>query len=474
VVFACNQVCQEELSNKWSAMKNADDLAERCEQLRKELTATAMRKTGTLMTFWSKQSSSTPVVKDTAAVAVTSTASSSAEESSPLKANSNEASDVTQPSTSKVVARVATAQEKLQSQLGLLNSELTGLYERQKKGLLTADQLKIFKESKDRKIDLERKLKRKKGDQKRSQKARDSKKQKLASLLSEKPELRTALNVRSCTGRPRIEQDQPMLLRAIVDIAMYGSASHEKRQSDVYRSIKTLDQLTEKLNEDGFQISRSALYLRLLPKRSCSVEGKRHVSTVPVKLMKAQNDAHAHHVDGLFCTATIRHLEELSSMLGPTEVCFISQDDKCRVPIGLTAANKQSPLLMHVEYPISLPDHDWVVAAAHKLIPSVYAGIAITTDGLGNREAVGYSGPTYIAIRSGKHSSSTALSHALDFEKLMTVEYFDNVMRYGIDRLIKPVLSSLRMVVRMKTHATRRSLRLAFTTLLSTILMLCS
>jgi len=74
---------------------------------------------------------------------------------------------------------------------------------------------------------------------------------------------------------------------------MYGSASHGRRQSDVYRSIKTLDQLTEQLKKDGFTISRSGLYLRLLPKRSSSSEGQRHVTTVPVKLIRAQNDHHA-------------------------------------------------------------------------------------------------------------------------------------------------------------------------------------
>lgn len=50
-------------------------------------------------------------------------------------------------------------------------------------------------------------------------------------------------------------------------------------------------------------------------------------------------------------------------------MCFLSQDDKARVVIGLAAANKQAPILMHVEYKVSLPDHDWVVAQRHKLIP---------------------------------------------------------------------------------------------------------
>ena len=49
-------------------------------------------------------------------------------------------------------------------------------------------------------------------------------------------------------------------------------------------------------------------------------------------------------------------LETLASILGPNQVFFLSQDDKARVPIGLTAANKQASLLMHVEYRVSLPD----------------------------------------------------------------------------------------------------------------------
>jgi hypothetical protein len=41
-------------------------------------------------------------------------------------------------------------------------------------------------------------------------------------------------------------RNQFSLLKTIIDIAMHiGSASHERRQSGVYRSIKTLDELTE-------------------------------------------------------------------------------------------------------------------------------------------------------------------------------------------------------------------------------------
>ena len=107
----------------------------------------------------------------------------------------------------------------------------------------------------------------------------------------------------------------------------------------------------------------------------------------------------------------------------------MSQDDKARVPIGLTAANKQSPFLMHVDYRVSLPDHDWIVAAKHKLIPSVYAAIKIQKDEIGSPTAVGYSGPTYIAVRSGKHSSSTAYAHGLDFERVLQLPKYDELSK---------------------------------------------
>ena len=95
---------------------------------------------------------------------------------------------------------------------------------------------------------------------------------------------------------------------------------------------------------------------------------------------------------------------------------------------------------MHVEYRVSLPDHDWVVTSQHTLIPSVYAGIVIQPNGLGKPEAVSYSGPTYIAIRSGKYSSSTAYAHAFDFERLLQLHEFDTITKYGPDNAVKPVL----------------------------------
>jgi hypothetical protein len=111
---------------------------------------------------------------------------------------------------------------------------------------------------------------------------------------------------------------------------------------------------------------------------------------------------------------------------------FLSQDEKARVPLGLPAANKQIPLFMHLEYKVTLPDHDFFIASRHKLIPSVYA-VCVIRNG-----CVGYSGPTLIAIRSGKHDTSSAETHGFDFETLTGLKEFNEMMVYN--RKVKPVV----------------------------------
>lgn len=269
-------------------------------------------------------------------------------------------------------------------------------------------------------------------------KFRSNRKQKLVELCTSNESVAAILKIKEKVGPPRIEEEDSGLLQTIIEIATFGSATHDRRRTEEIKACKTLDDLHKKLVEAGFQLSRSATYLRLLPKNSITIKGKRHVATVPVKLCRAQNDRHKSHADSQFCTTSIGALEKLVSMLGPQQVAFISQDDKARVPIGLKAAQKQSAVLMHVEYRVMLPDHYWVVAEKHKLIPSVYAGIEIKSEKFGDPESVTYSGPTYVAIRSGKHNSSTAVSHSDDFERLMDLQEFESIVKHNNE--VKPVV----------------------------------
>ena len=220
---------------------------------------------------------------------------------------------------------------------------------------------------------------------------------------------------------------------------MFSSGAEEKRRDERLNTCQTLDELTAELGRRGFEISRSGVYLHLLPRDPTTREGKRHVKTAPVRLVKAQNSAHKTHADGKFATCSIRYLESLAGYLGPSEVLFMSLDDKARIPLGKTAAKVQAPMLMSLEYKVSLPDHDFPVGPRHNLIPSVAAVIEVKQDQLGKPEAVTYSGPTYICIRSGKHSSSTANSHADDFRRMAEKDVYKSCFK-TTDGRMKPVV----------------------------------
>ena len=124
-------------------------------------------------------------------------------------------------------------------------------------------------------------------------------------------------------------------------------------------------------------LSRQALYHRLIPRRADSIEGKRHIRTVPVRIKRAANNLRNRHVDSDFTFATKNQLKEVASTFGSESVAVLSIDDKAKVPIGVTCAKKQAPMAMHTTNQIRLPDHDFVKATKHQLTPSVYAGLEI-------------------------------------------------------------------------------------------------
>ena len=122
--------------------------------------------------------------------------------------------------------------------------------------------------------------------------------------------------------------------------------------------------------------------------------------------------------------ATINALEELTGLFGPCEVTFHSQDDKAKVPIGITGASKPSLLLMHMEYKVISPDHDYIVASQHKLFLSVIGDMQVRENNF-SEDAVTYSGPTYSVIRSAKQSGSSAYHHLQDMKCMQLLNIFD-------------------------------------------------
>ena len=71
------------------------------------------------------------------------------------------------------------------------------------------------------------------------------------------------------------ELAQPGLLAAIISIAKIGSAADMRRSQDVFRTMKTLTELQVALKSMNYRLSRSGSYLRLLPAKSNTIEGKK-------------------------------------------------------------------------------------------------------------------------------------------------------------------------------------------------------
>ena len=105
----------------------------------------------------------------------------------------------------------------------------------------------------------------------------------------------------------------------------------------------------------------TATYYRLIPANVVHGDAKRHVYTVPVKLRKPQNDLRKKHSAGHFAMASVKQVDEFASLSPASFVFYLSQDDKARVSLGLPISKKQTAILMHPEYKVSLPDHDFPV-----------------------------------------------------------------------------------------------------------------
>ncbi|CAG8626362.1 10679_t:CDS:2 [Dentiscutata erythropus] len=183
-----------------------------------------------------------------------------------------------------VKMRETLAQAKLRDTIVQLNKELWQLNASENRGMNTnADS-----EDKERiQAELEslKTLNKLEYQQKYHKKYRSQQKQKLQQV--ERPTI----------GRLRLEETQLGLLEAIFRIVSPDGQADKGRHSETLQSVKTLDQLQEALEQMNYKLSRSATYLRLIPKQHNTVERKQHVKTIPVKLLRAQNTARRAHED---------------------------------------------------------------------------------------------------------------------------------------------------------------------------------
>ncbi|CAF0991460.1 unnamed protein product [Didymodactylos carnosus] len=355
---------------------------------------------------------------------------------SPPKPATNGSVSATNGANSKLEKSKAPAQEQALKELAEINERIASLVQVKNMGLSTAENQKQLKKLCEQRKAKTNDIKRLQSKQRASTRYRERKKRKVEHLCATNPVIAAELTkvYRPAVGRPPIEEECPDLLSIIEEIARVGSHPADLRRADQMRPCLTLDDLRDKIKQRGYDIKRSSLYYRLMPRGSTGQDGKRHVRSVPVRLRKAPPEEPAKHEDACFANATIRYIKDLAGIFGNDCVLFMAQDDKCKIPIGMPAAKIQAPMLMHLDYALRASDHDWTQAPKHQLTPSVYAACIINPEG-----DMSYMGPTYIAIRSAKHDQTDGKSHAVDFDRMVNLKEFDRVARDSFGD-VKPII----------------------------------
>ena len=165
--------------------------------------------------------------------------------------------------------------------------------------------------------------------------------------------------------------DRTKLIEALCQIDIPGSATHERRRNEVIRTVKTLDQLTEALNYEGYDQKRSSVYLRLLPR---NLERWRESDTYTQHLLNFINPKIL-NIHLIFLQSSHDPALELCRKLlqfwGREEVTFHSRDDKAKVPIDIKAAKKQTPCLCIWNIELFCLTMISLLGSKHKLIPSL-------------------------------------------------------------------------------------------------------
>ena len=432
------QVIQRETNVLWSEIKKKEKNYE--EELKKLQTRSTTKKAAMFKYFTTrpnptKKPEQEPTTSEEIQIVPHSNSSGSerSTNSSDTSNISDESTD-TRSSTSSV-RNAAPVQEKIRSSQSDVDSKISDMMVVERAVGLTPPMKKTMEKLMQEKKTLENKLRRAKQNQKAQLNFRDRKRKAMTDLNQSHPEAAKRLRIHGSAGRPPLESQPEMvgLHSAILDIVIPQSSADDRRRTEVYNCCQNLDSLREKLAERGFNLTRTATYYRLIPANVHHRDGKRHVHTVPVKLKRAQNSRRKIHEDRSFARAMVAQVEEFASLFSSSTACFISQDDKARVPLGLPISKKQTAMVMHLDYQVTLPDHDFPIGEKHKLIPSVYAA-CLMKDG-----KVGFNGPTYMAIRSAKHDGSTAKTHAADFVRLTELESFKSALLTNSGE-VKPLL----------------------------------
>ena len=215
--------------------------------------------------FWSGvQKKSTNVTIKLPPTASQESTESCLEPTESVSLNDTQSSTETSPSGASIPTETSTtAQEEVKRRINIENDILVGLYCKRDVGELSQNDRKEISSREATLKKYNANLKQKKLNRKWQQKLRSNQKRKLIEI-----EKQTREKLSKQSQEEERETHNKELIAAISQIAISGSAAHERSRSEIIRKVKTLDQLTEALNREGYSLKRSSVYLHFLLRNS--------------------------------------------------------------------------------------------------------------------------------------------------------------------------------------------------------------
>ena len=83
-----------------------------------------------------------------------------------------------------------------------------------------------------------------------------------------------------------------------------------------------------------------------------------------MKPCRAQNSQSSKNLDLRFAARTMKHEEDLVILTCAANVAIVGKDDKSHMLLRIPATNKQSPIMMTIEYLATVSDHTIGVATS--------------------------------------------------------------------------------------------------------------
>ncbi|CAF3351676.1 unnamed protein product [Rotaria socialis] len=329
------------------------------------------------------------------------------------------------------------AQEAVIEQIKDISERIASLVQVKNMGLSTTDSnitlKKLLQQKKERASELRCLISK----QRSSARYRERKKRCIESICAADPEVAATLLkfYKPTTLRVQIDNVCPDLIQTIEDIARIGGAIDANPRLINTQPCSSLDELRQKIKERNFEIRRSSNFYRLIPSGIFTEDGKRHVNSKAVRLRKIKDIEQSKHEDCHFVSATLQHIKDLAGTFGNDCVFYLVEDRRASVRIGRPSARGHSPFIMHLDYQISTSDSTPIPPTiTHQFEPTVYASCVIDETGL-----IGFSGPTYVSIRSAKHDRFTVDHEDLDFDCVVKLKEFEKTARNHVGT-IKPII----------------------------------